>query len=78
MCVLVWHVVIIARLGIRSCVSLRCVIVIIPTCKYSLVYSINSITPLEGALVHLHHTMQEIIEECTQGGVTFVALPPHS
>jgi hypothetical protein len=61
-CILIWHVIIIARLGIRSCMSLKCVIFIIATCKYSLVYSI---TPLEGTFVHLHHTMQEIIEECT-------------
>jgi hypothetical protein len=26
---------------------------------------------LEGTLAHLHHTMQEITWECTQGGVTF-------
>jgi hypothetical protein len=30
---------------------------------------INSIAPLEEALVCLNHTMQEIVEECTQGGV---------
>jgi hypothetical protein len=31
----------------------------------------SSNVPLEGTLAHLHHTMQEITEECTQGGVTF-------
>jgi hypothetical protein len=29
----------------------------------------SSSVPLEGALVHLHHTMKEITKECTQGGV---------
>jgi hypothetical protein len=30
----------------------------------------SSIVPLEGILVHLYHTMQEIAKECTQGRVT--------
>jgi hypothetical protein len=29
----------------------------------------SSSVPLEGALVHLHHTMKEITKESTQGGV---------
>ncbi len=29
----------------------------------------SSIALLEGALIHLNHTMQQSIEECTQGGV---------
>ncbi len=31
----------------------------------------SSNVPLEGTLAHLHHTMQDIIRECTQGGITF-------
>jgi hypothetical protein len=29
----------------------------------------NLVAPLEGALVRLNHTMQEIVEEYTQGGL---------
>jgi hypothetical protein len=29
----------------------------------------SSSVPLEGTLIHLHHTMKEITKKCTQGGV---------
>jgi hypothetical protein len=44
--------------------------VVLPTYKVRIFDDLESSSgPLEGALVRLHHTMKEITEECTQGGV---------
>ncbi len=45
--------------------------VVLPTDKVRAFDELESLSvPLERTLVHLHHTMKEIIEKCTQGGVT--------
>jgi hypothetical protein len=40
--------------------------------------TINSSTPMERAFAQLVITMQEITNECKEGDVTLVSMPPHT